>query len=294
MGNKDGSNIDPELVKTVVMAIKQGYHHLDGAEGKSPPQNSILPPHLSNSEFKPEITSPQVYGNEAELGQAIIDSGVPREKLFITTKINGTKQQNTLESFNTSLAKLKLDYVDLYLIHAPYFATTPLDLQNKWSEMESILASGKAKSIGVSNFLQPHLETILQTAKVIPAINQIEYHPYLQHGNLVDFHRKHGIVTEAYSPLAAVTKGAPGPLDVVYERLAGKYGVSVGEVALRWTVDRGVVALTTSGKEERLRDYLRICDFRLTDEEVEEIMEVGGRKHFRVFWRGKFGDDDRS
>jgi len=254
------------------MAIKTGFHHLDGA---------------------------QVYGNEAELGQAIKDSAIPREKLYVTTKINGTKPQNTLEAFNTSLSKLQLDYVDLYLIHAPYFASSPTDLQRKWADMESILASGRAKSIGVSNFLISHLKTILETAKVKPAVNQIEYHPYLQHitpagEDLLAFHREQGILTVAYGPLTAITKASPGPLDSVYERLGKKYGVGDGEIALRWMVDQGVVALTTSGKEERLKGYLGVGGFKLTDEEVEEIREVGAKKHFRGFWKDKFGPDDWS
>lgn len=259
------SPLDSELVKTVVMAINTGYYHLDGAE---------------------------VYGNEAELGKAIKEAGVPREKLYVTTKINGTKVQNTQAAFELSLQKLGLDYVDQYLIHAPFFAKTPEDLQTKWAELEAIQASGKAKTIGVSNFLQDDLEAILKTAKVIPAINQIEYHPYLQHGNLIDFHKKHGIATSAYAPLTAVVRATPGPLDATYAKLAKKYGVSPGEIALRWVIDQGIVAVTTSGSEARLKAYLRIADFKLTPEEVEEIKTVGKEKNFRGFWNHKFAAGD--
>jgi diketogulonate reductase-like aldo/keto reductase len=159
--------------------------------------------------------------------------------------------------------------------------------------MEAIHASGRAKNIGVSNFLQEHLETILETAKVVPVVNQIEYHPYLQHGDLLDFHNKHRIATVAYGPLSAVTKASPGPLDEIYKELARKYGVSEAEVALRWCIDRGVVALTTSDKERRLKQYLRVADFKLTPKEVDEIGEVGKQKHFRGFWNNKFAGDDR-
>jgi diketogulonate reductase-like aldo/keto reductase len=234
-----------------------------------------------------------VYGNEAELGQAIKDSGVPREKLYVTTKISGTKVQDTEASFAESLKKLQTDYVDLYLIHAPFFANTAQDLQRKWADMEAIHASGRAKSIGVSNFLQPDLEAILATAKIIPAVNQIEYHPYLQHGDLIPFHRKHNIATAAYSPLTATTKARPGPLDQTYKQLARKYGVGEAEVALRWCLDQGVVALTTSGKEQRLKSYLKVAEFKLTPKEIETISEVGQEKHFRGFWNGKFAGDDR-
>lgn len=147
----------------------------------------------------------------------------------------------------------------------------------------------------MSNFLQPHLETILATAKVPPAINQIEFHPYLQHGPLLDFHRSHGIAVSAYSGLTAVTKARPGPLDDVYPGLARKYGVSEGEVALRWVLDQGVVAITTSSREERLKAFLsKLPSFKLTPAEVKLIAERGREKHFRGFWNHVFKDDDRS
>lgn len=174
-----------------------------------------------------------VYGNETELGLAIKKSGVPREQLYVTTKIDGTKVQNTQAAFDLSLQKLGLDYVDQYLIHAPFFAKSEAELQAKWADLEAILASGKAKSIGVSNFRKHDIEAILKTAKVTPAINQIEFHPYLQHGDLIPFLKSKGIAASAYAPLTAVTKG-PGPVDAIYETLAEKYSVTPGEVALRW------------------------------------------------------------
>ena len=259
------SPLDKDLISTVVLAIKTGYLHLDGAE---------------------------VYGNEEELGEAIKQSGVPREKLYITTKISGTKVQDTNKAFELSLKKLQLDYVDQYLIHAPFFAKTPEDLQKKWADLEEIHASGKAKSIGVSNFLVPDLEAILKTAKIIPAINQIEYHPYLQHGDLVPFSKKHGIVTSAYGPLTAAIRATPGPLDDTYKNLAKKYDVTIGEIALRWAIDQGVVALTTSSKEDRLKQYLKVTSFKLTPQEIREISEVGLKKNYRGFWKHKFQDGD--
>lgn len=219
---------------------------------------------------------------------------MPREKFYITTKISGTEVQDTQAAFELSLKKLQVSYVDQYLIHAPYFAKSPEDLQKKWADMEAIQASGKAKSIGVSNFLQADLETVLKTAKVVPAINQIEYHPYLQHGGLLDFHKKHGITASAFGPLTAVVKAKPGPLDSVYDRLAAKYKVTPGEIALRWAIDQGVVALTTSASDERLKQYQKIEGFELTKEEIKEIADKGSEKHFRGFWNHVFAPDDRS
>jgi diketogulonate reductase-like aldo/keto reductase len=266
------------------MAIRAGFYHLDGAEGECTPSSA------TGSMLKPMLI---VYGNEAELGQAIKESGVQREKLYITTKISGTRVQDTEASFAESLKKLQTDYVDLYLIHAPFFAKTTGDLQIKWADMEAIHASGRAKSIGVSNFLQPDLEAILSTAKIIPAVNQIEYHPYLQHGDLIPFHQKHKIATVAYSPLSAIMKASPGPLDQTYKQLARKYGVGETEIALRWCIDQGVVTLTTTDKEQRLKSYLKVSEFKLTPKEIETISEVGQEKHFRGYWNARFADNDR-
>jgi len=226
---------------------------------------------------------------------AIKESGVSREQIYLTTKISGTKVQDTQAAFDLSLKKLQVDYVDQYLIHAPFFAEGSEEaLQKKWADMEAILKSGKAKSIGVSNFLQKDLEAILKTATVVPAINQIEFHPYLQHGNLVEWMKGKGIVGSAFGPLTAVVKASPGPLDETYKTLAAKYKVTPGEIALRWVLDQGLVVLTTSGSESRLKGYLGVENFKLTPEEVAEISKIGLQKHFRGFWKNKFADDDRS
>ncbi|KAJ5231960.1 hypothetical protein N7468_004916 [Penicillium chermesinum] len=167
-------------------------------------------------------------------------------------------------------------------------------LQEAWAEMEKVQASGKARSIGVSNFLQSHLETILKTAKVIPAVNQIEYHPYLQHGDLLAFHEAKGIRTASYGGLVPITQASGGPLDPLLSTLAAKYGVSESEILQRWAIDRGVVVITTSSKESRLAGYLRVFAFKLTPHEVEEISRLGQQKHYRAFWLPKFDPDDRS
>ncbi len=235
------------------------------------------------------------YGNEEELGIAIKTAGVPREKLFVTTKTFVKKGDTVEQSFSRSLKKLNLDYVDLFLIHQPWFTDSAEGRQAKWAEMEVIKESGRARSIGVSNFLQEHLEPVLATAKYPPVINQIEFHPYLQHGKLPDFLRENKIAVAAYGPLTAVTKASPGPLDPVYERLANKYGVTTGELALRWYLDQGVVAITTSSNEQRLKGIIsKVPAFKLTPKEAGEIKDVGTQKHFRGFFKDKFDADDRS
>ena len=164
--------------------------------------------------------------------------------------------------------------------------------------MEKVKESGKARSIGVSNYLQPHLAATLKTAKITPSINQIEYHPYLQHdgpdGALLSYMKEHSIANSAYGPLTAATKAKPGPCDSILAGLAVKYYVSEGEISLRWCIDQDAVAITTSSKEERLSDYLRAMTFRMTPKEIKDLSGKGMEKHFRGFWRGKFDENDRS
>lgn len=192
-----------------------------------------------------------------------------------------------------------------YLIHAPWFAHTDAEqtfasgineaqLQSSWATMEKIKASGKARSIGVSNYFIQHLVPLLQSAKIPPAINQIEFHPYLQHAELLAFHKQHNIATSAYGPLSAATKAKPGPADAMFAALAKKYAVSEGEISLRYAIDQDVVAITTSAKEQRLSDYLRCTKFKLTPAEIKQLNEIGSTKHYRGFWGNKFAANERA
>lgn len=258
---------EQDIIDAAKQAIDAGYRHLDCAEA---------------------------YGNESELGAAIKAAKVPREKLFVTTKIGATAKKSAVEALQVSLKKLGLDYVDLYLMHGPWFADTDEELQQRWKEMESLVESGHTKSIGVSNFLQEHIETILKTAKIPPALNQIEYHPYLQHGDLVDYHKKNNIVVSCYAPLTPITSAPGGPVDGLWKQIAQKYGVSESEVGLRWCIDQGLVAITTSSKRDRLDGYLaKLPHFKLTPREVSDIAELGNQKHFRGFWKNRFDENDR-
>ncbi|CAA9963782.1 Aldo-keto reductase family 1 member C13 [Pyrenophora teres f. maculata] len=265
--NGEESKIDQATIDAVKIATKLGYTHLDGAE---------------------------VYKTESELGTAIKESGVPREKLYVTTKVWDSNINDIAGALKTSLKKLQLDYVDLYLIHHPWFANSDAELQKAWADMEAVQASGLAKSIGVSNYLPSHLAATLKTAKVKPVCNQIELHPYLQRQELLEFHKQNGIATTAYGPLTAATKAKPGPLDDYVGKLTKKYAVGENEIYLRWCIDQDIVPVTTSGKEQRLSDYLRAMTFKLTPKEVKEMNELGQQKHFRGFWNDKFAENDRT
>lgn len=220
--------------------------------------------------------------NEAGVGAGIKAAGIPREKLFVTTKVVGTKDQDVEAALASSLSKLGLDYIDLYLVHLPFAAGSPEGLQKIWAQMEALKNSGKVKSIGVSNFEKDDLEIILETATIPPSVNQIEFHPYHQHDGLLEFHRQHNIVTAGYSILSAITAARPGPLDKIYAALANLHGVTENDVALRWVLDQGAIAVTTSKSPQRLQNYTKnVFSFKLDPEEIQQISLVGRKKQYQ-------------
>lgn len=222
------------------------------------------------------IDTAAVYFNEAEVGQAIRDSGIPREDLRVTTKVWNTDQghDNTIAAFDASLERLGLDYVDLYLIHWPCPAR---DLYvETWKTLETLLAGGRTKAIGVSNFQVPHLERLLTETDVLPAVNQIELHPNLQQAELREFHAHHGIATEAWSPLA---RGRSLLGDITLEEIAGKHGVTTAQVILRWHIQLGNIVIPRSVNAGRIAQNIDVFRFALDDDDLERIagLETGGR-----------------
>lgn len=211
------------------------------------------------------IDTAAVYGNESGVGKAIRSSGIPRSEIFITTKVWNQDQRSgrVREAFDTSLRLLGMDYVDLYLVHWPVEG----HFKDTWSILEEIYTSGRARAIGVSNFLLPHLHALLADARIVPAVNQIEMHPYLQQPELIDFCRQHHIQVEAWSPLM---KGAV--LEVPELKALGtKYGKNPVQVALRWLLQREIIVIPKSVKKSRIQDNANVFDFRITAEDMTLI-----------------------
>ena len=216
------------------------------------------------------IDTAAIYGNERGVGRAIADSGISRDELFVTTKLWNADQgyDSTLTAFDASLDKLGLDHVDLYLIHWP---TPARDLYtDTWRALEKLVADGRTRAIGVSNFQPDHLQRLLDRTGTVPAVNQVELHPGLQQKVLRDFHALHGIVTEAWSPLAqgALLK------DEVITSVAARHGVTPAQVVLRWHLQIGNVVIPKSVTPQRIRQNLDVFGFALTDADIEAITSL--------------------
>ncbi|WP_350019862.1 aldo/keto reductase [Priestia flexa] len=217
-----------------------------------------------NAGYK-SIDTAKIYENEEGVGQAIKEAGVPREDLFITTKVWNSDQgyDSTLEAFETSLNKLGLDYLDLYLIHWPVEGK----YKDTWRALEKLYKDGKVKAIGVSNFQIHHLEDLMKDAEVKPMVNQVELHPLLTQVELRDFCKKNDIQIEAWSPLAQ------GELldNAVLKEIADKHGKSTAQVILRWDLQSEIVTIPKSVKEHRIVENASIFDFELSQEDMAKI-----------------------
>ena len=239
---------DATAARIVEGAIDAGYRHVDTAK---------------------------LYFNEAGVGAGVRAAGIPRDEIFVTTKVWNDDQgyDETLRAFDASLALLGMDYVDLYLIHWP--APKQDRYVDTWRALEAIKRDGRARSIGVSNFNAPHLEKLLANSQESPVINQVEVQPWLQQRALRDFDAAHGIVTEAWSPLARGR--AIG--DPTLEAIGAKHGRSSAQVVLRWHIEQGLVVIPKSNSIERIRENSQVFDFELDDSDLAAIagLESGER-----------------
>jgi diketogulonate reductase-like aldo/keto reductase len=240
---------DGDAEKAIQWALQAGYRHIDTAS---------------------------VYGNEVGVGAGVRASGLRREELFITTKVwNEDQRKGTdavMRAFEDSLKRLKMDYVDLYLVHWPVKGR----YKDTWRVMEKIYASGRAKAIGVSNFLVHHLQDLLADAKVVPMVNQVEFHPLLRQQELLDFCVAHKIQHEAWSPLMQGKAGNVAELKAI----GGKYGKSPEQITLRWEMQKGSIVIPKSIKRERIIANAAIFDFALTDQEMRQIDALDRNQRF--------------
>ncbi len=212
------------------------------------------------------IDTAQSYMNEEAVGKAIKQSGIAREELFVTTKlwIQSNGYEGTKKAFETSLKKLQLDYLDLYLIHQPYG-----DVYGEWRAMEELYKEGSMRAIGVSNFQSDRLIDLIIHNEIVPAVNQVETHPFHQQNEAQQFMKESGVQIESWGPFAE------GKNDIFHNRLlkaiGEKYNKSIAQVVLRWLTQRGVVAIPKSVRKERMAENLNSFDFTLTPEEMEQI-----------------------
>lgn len=239
---------DPDMPAVLKAAFAAGYRHIDTAA---------------------------IYRNEAGVGRGIAESGIARNELFVTTKLWNADQgyDSTMRALDSSLVKLRLDHVDLYLIHWPCPGNGRF--VESWKALVEAQKSGKAKSIGVSNFRIEDLEQIIGETGVVPAANQVELHPWLQQHELRDYHARHGIVTEAWSPLA---QGSELLTDPTLQALAAKHGKTRAQVVLRWHVQSGLVVFPKSANPARIRENIDVFDFTLDDAEMAAIAKLDAGK----------------
>lgn len=213
------------------------------------------------------------YLNEEAVGRAIKRSGIPREELFITTKlwVQDASYESAKLAFNKSLNKLQLDYLDLYLIHQPFG-----DYYGAWRAMEELYHEGKIKAIGVSNFLPDRLMDLIVHNEIVPAVNQVETHPFYHQTESATFMKEQGVQHQSWAPFAEGLNNMFG--NEVLTSIAAKHSKSVAQVVLRWLVQRGIVVIPKSVKKERIVENFNIFDFELSTEDIEQISALDTRK----------------
>ena len=239
----DGS----EVINAVKAALNHGYRHIDTAA---------------------------IYHNEEGVGTGIRESSVKREDVFLTSKVWNIDQgyDTTLKAFEASLERLGTDYLDLYLIHWPKGELS----KETWKALEKLYMEERVRAIGVSNFLQHHLEDLLPSVEIVPMVNQMEFHPYLVQQDLIDFCVSKNIQYEAWSPLM---QGQIFDLDVMKD-LASKYNKTIAQVVLRWDLQKGVITIPKSSKPERIKANADLFDFELSDEDVQLLDSLEKGKRF--------------
>ena len=233
--------IEPSATRAATLeALRVGYRHIDTAE---------------------------MYGNEREVAEGIRDSGIDRADIFVTSKLNNGfhAPDRALTAFARSLDVMKFDYLDLFLIHWPLPAVG--DFVETWKTLEKIYASGQVKAIGVSNFQPHHIERLGRECKVVPAVNQIEIHPYFNQDNLRAFDTAHGIATEAWSPIAQGDVLSDPTVEAVARRVAR----SPAQVTLRWHIQRGDIVFPKSVNPARIAENFALFDFELTTDDMAAI-----------------------
>jgi 2,5-diketo-D-gluconate reductase A len=238
--------IDPEeTVDAVTCALETGYRHIDTAE---------------------------MYGNEREVGEAIRRSGLDRGEVFVTSKLNNSfhRPDDARRAFEGTLEALGFDHVDLFLIHWPLPTLYDGDFVSTWKTLEEFAADGRSRSIGVSNFQVEHLERLAGETGTVPAVNQIELHPYLQNREVRAYDEEHGIATEAWAPIA---KGEVMNDEAIRE-IADRVGRTPAQVTLRWHIQRGNIIFPKSVTPERIRENIQIFDFELEEHDLERIDEL--------------------
>lgn len=235
-----------EVINAVKGALNHGYRHIDTAA---------------------------IYHNEEGVGTGIRESNVDRKDVFLTSKVwnNDQGYDATLKAFDASLDRLGTDYLDLYLVHWPKGEIS----KDTWKALERLYQEKRVRAIGVSNFLQHHLEDLLTSAEIVPMVNQMEFHPYLVQQDLIDFCNSKGIQYEAWSPLM---QGNIFDLDIMKD-LASKYNKTIAQIVLRWDLQKGVVTIPKSSKEKRIIANSDLFDFELSEEDVQLLdgLEKGKR-----------------